>query len=64
VRNEKWVELADVLAREGGGRRCPGDAGGGGAFRFRLAELKETRLLDREGAVASTRTSRLAADHA
>ncbi|HYQ80207.1 MAG TPA: tetratricopeptide repeat protein, partial [Anaeromyxobacteraceae bacterium] len=52
VRNEKWVELADVLAREATAADAGGDRGGAAAFRFRLAELKETRLLDREGAVA------------
>jgi tetratricopeptide (TPR) repeat protein len=52
VRNEKWVELSDVLAREATAADAAGDRGGAAAFRFRLAELKETRLLDREGAVA------------
>ncbi|HET9596897.1 MAG TPA: tetratricopeptide repeat protein, partial [Anaeromyxobacteraceae bacterium] len=49
---EKWVELADVLGREAGAAQAAGDAAGAAAFRQRLAELKETRLLDREGAVA------------
>ncbi|HEU4383787.1 MAG TPA: tetratricopeptide repeat protein [Anaeromyxobacteraceae bacterium] len=52
VRNEKWVELADVLAREAAAADAADDEGAAAAFRFRLAELKETRLLDREGAVA------------
>jgi tetratricopeptide (TPR) repeat protein len=52
VRNEKWVELADVLARGAVAAEAAGDRGAAAAFRFRLAELKETRLLDREGAVA------------
>lgn len=52
VRNEKWVELADVLGREAAAADAAGDRGAAVAVRFRLAELKETRLLDREGAVA------------
>ena len=52
LRSERWVDLADVLARE---IRLADDAGDAAALptlRFRLAELKETRLLDREGALA------------
>jgi tetratricopeptide (TPR) repeat protein len=52
VQTEKWVELADVLAREAAAAQAAGDAGATAAFRQRLAELRETRLLDREGALA------------
>ncbi|HEX9289657.1 MAG TPA: tetratricopeptide repeat protein, partial [Anaeromyxobacteraceae bacterium] len=52
VHTEKWVELADVLAREAAAAEADGDLGAATAFRQRLAELKETRLLDREGALA------------
>ena len=51
VQTEKWVELADVLAREAAAAQREGDAAGAAVFRQRLAELKETRLLDREGAL-------------
>ncbi len=51
VQAEKWVELADVLAREAAAAQGEGDAVTATAFRQRLAELRETRLLDREGAL-------------
>ena len=51
VRAEKWVELADVLAREIAASDAAGDAAAALVCRFRLGELKETRLLDREGAL-------------
>ncbi|HTP28973.1 MAG TPA: tetratricopeptide repeat protein [Anaeromyxobacteraceae bacterium] len=47
VRTEKWAELADVIAREVA--LAKGDTA---PFRQRLAELREMRLLDREGALA------------
>jgi len=52
VKTERWVDLADVLGRE---IAVAGDAGDEvvlPTLRARLAELKETRLLDREGALA------------
>ncbi|HEX8908762.1 MAG TPA: tetratricopeptide repeat protein [Anaeromyxobacteraceae bacterium] len=49
---EKWVELADVLGRELALADGAGDAAAAQGFRQRLGELKETRLLDREGALA------------
>jgi tetratricopeptide (TPR) repeat protein len=52
VQTEKWPELADVLSREVAGADAAGDAGAAAALRYRLAELREGRLLDREGAVA------------
>ncbi|WP_176062964.1 tetratricopeptide repeat protein [Anaeromyxobacter diazotrophicus] len=52
VAAEKWVELADVLAREVALADASGDAAAARGFRQRLGELKETRLLDREGALA------------
>ncbi len=52
VATEKWVELADVLAREVAAAQAAGDAAGALGFRQRLAELKETRLLDKDGALA------------
>jgi tetratricopeptide (TPR) repeat protein len=52
LRTERWVELGDVLAREAAAAEAAGDAAGATAFRFRLGELKETRLLDREGALS------------
>ncbi len=52
VKTERWVELADVLAREATAAAAAGDAGAAVVLRYRLAELKETRLLDREGALA------------
>ena len=51
VETEKWVELADVLGREVATSEAAGDADAALAFRRRLAELKDTRLLDREGAL-------------
>ena len=52
VRSERWVDLADVLAREIDAAAAEGDEASVGVYRYRLAELKETRLLDREGALA------------
>ena len=52
VATEKWVELADVLARELAAAQAAGDAAGALGSRERLAELKETRLLDKDGAIA------------
>ncbi len=52
VATERWVELADVLAREATAAVGAKDIAAATAFRQRLAELKETRLLDREGALA------------
>jgi tetratricopeptide (TPR) repeat protein len=52
LRTERWVELGDVLAREASAAEAAGDAAAATAFRYRLGELKETRLLDREGALS------------
>ncbi|HVI96110.1 MAG TPA: hypothetical protein VM753_18995, partial [Anaeromyxobacter sp.] len=52
VKTERWVDLADVLPREIAAAHAAGDAAALLALRQRLAELKETRLLDREGALA------------
>ena len=52
VETGRWVELADVLAREVASVAAEGDLAAASALRQRLAELKETRLLDREGALA------------
>uniref|UniRef100_UPI001F59D202 tetratricopeptide repeat protein n=1 Tax=Anaeromyxobacter oryzisoli TaxID=2925408 RepID=UPI001F59D202 len=52
VRAERWVDLAEVLEREIVAAAEAGDEGALVAFRQRLAELKETRLLDKEGALA------------
>ena len=52
VRSERWVDLAAVLAREIDAAAAEGDEASVGVYRYRLAELKETRLLDREGALA------------
>ncbi|HTT71480.1 MAG TPA: hypothetical protein VMG32_09680, partial [Anaeromyxobacteraceae bacterium] len=48
---ERWPELAEVLGREVALARTAGDAPATAALLERLAELKEVRLLDREGAV-------------
>ena len=52
VKTERWVDLAEVLAREAALAEEAGDAPALVPFRYRLAELKETRLLDRDGALA------------
>jgi tetratricopeptide (TPR) repeat protein len=52
VRSERWVDLGEVLTREVALAEEAGDAAALVGFRQRLAELKETRLLDREGALA------------
>ena len=49
---ERWAELSEVLARELGLAEAEQDGAAARALRQRLAELKETRLLDREGAMA------------
>ncbi|MFY3742428.1 tetratricopeptide repeat protein [Anaeromyxobacter sp. Red801] len=51
VKAERWVDLGDVLAREIAAAAEAGDANVLGSLRQRLAELKEHRLLDREGAL-------------
>ncbi len=52
VKSERWVDLGEVLVREVTLAEEAGDAAALAGFRQRLAELKETRLLDREGALA------------
>lgn len=52
VRAERWVDLADVLEREVEAARAAGDEGSLPSLLQRLAELRESRLLDREGALA------------
>jgi len=52
VRTERWVDLGEVLAREIPAAAAAGDAAAELALRYRLAELKESRLLDKEGALA------------
>jgi tetratricopeptide (TPR) repeat protein len=52
VRTERWVDLGDVLAREIDAAAVEGDEASVSVYRYRLAELKETRLLDRDGALA------------
>lgn len=51
VLSERFVDLAEVLAREAAAAAQAGDLAAAAGFRQRLAELKETRLLDREGAL-------------
>jgi tetratricopeptide (TPR) repeat protein len=51
-RGERWGELAEVLAREVAAADAAGDAAGAVDLRERLAALRETRLLDREGALS------------
>jgi tetratricopeptide (TPR) repeat protein len=51
VRTERWVDLADVLAKEIEAAAAEEDADSVTVYRYRLAELKETRLLDRDGAL-------------
>jgi golgin subfamily B member 1 len=52
ARTERWVDLGDVLAREIEAADAEGDAASVAVYRYRLAELKETRLLDKEGSLA------------
>jgi len=52
VQQERWIDLADVLAREEKAAAQRGDAAAQVEFLFRLAELREGRLLDSEGAFA------------
>ncbi len=52
VKTERWVDLGEVLAREVALAEEDRDAAALVPFRYRLAELKETRLLDRDGALA------------
>jgi tetratricopeptide (TPR) repeat protein len=52
VAGERWVELGDLLDRELAAARQAGDAPAVLVLCQRLGELKETRLLDREGAMA------------
>ncbi len=49
---ERWAELAEVLAREVAAAADAGAKEELAELRRRLAELRETRLLDREGAIA------------
>jgi tetratricopeptide (TPR) repeat protein len=50
--SERWVDLGEVLEREIKLAEETGDAAALATLRQRLAELKETRLMDREGALA------------
>ncbi|MFT3914841.1 MAG: tetratricopeptide repeat protein [Anaeromyxobacteraceae bacterium] len=52
VRTERWVDLGEVLAREVPAAAAAGDEAAVLALEYRLAELKEARLLDKEGALA------------
>ncbi len=52
AKTERWVDLAEVLAHEAALATEENDAAALVPFQVRLAELKETRLLDREGALA------------
>lgn len=52
VAGERWVELGDLLARELAAARQAEDAAAVLTLCQRLGELKEARLLDREGAMA------------
>lgn len=52
VAGERWVELGDLLSRQLAAARQADDAPAVLVLRQRLGELKETRLLDREGALA------------
>jgi len=52
VAGERWVELADVLSREVLAAQATHDEAALLDFRQRLAELKDSRLHDRDGAVA------------
>lgn len=51
VAQERWIDLADVLAREEAVAGAKGDVSARLGFLLRLAQLKEGRLLDREGAL-------------
>jgi len=52
VAGERWVELSDLLARELAAARQAGDTPAVLVLSQRLGELREIRLLDREGALA------------
>jgi golgin subfamily B member 1 len=52
VRSERWVDLADVLEREIDAAAGADDDVALVVLRSRLAELKEARLLDKDGALA------------
>lgn len=52
VAGERWVELGDLLGRELTAARQAGDAPAVLVFCQRLGELKDTRLMDRDGALA------------
>ena len=51
LRGERFAELAEVLGREIAAADAAKDAAASVALRERLASLRETRLLDREGAL-------------
>ncbi|WP_248353450.1 tetratricopeptide repeat protein [Anaeromyxobacter oryzae] len=51
LRTERWVDLAEVLEREVAAAADAGDEAALVVLRQRLAELKDARLLDRDGAL-------------
>ncbi|WP_373045433.1 hypothetical protein [Vulgatibacter sp.] len=64
VQQERWIDLADVLAREEQAAALRGDGAARVEFLFRLATLREARLLDRDGALAlHKQILELAPDH-
>lgn len=64
VQQERWIDLADVLASEERAAAERGDTAQRVEFLFRLATLREGCLLDREGALALHRQIlELAPDH-
>jgi len=52
LRGERWAELSEVLGREIAAADQANDDPASVALRERLATLRETRLLDREGALS------------
>ncbi len=64
TKTERWVDLGEILAREAALAAENGDAAALVPLQYRLAELKETRLLDRDGALALyEQVLRARADH-
>jgi tetratricopeptide (TPR) repeat protein len=52
VRQERWIELSEILAKEAELAGAGGDIRARLGFLFRLGQLRESHLLDREGALA------------
>ena len=52
LRTERWVDLAEVLSHEIHAAEEGGDPAALATLRYRLAEIRDTRLLDRDGALS------------